>query len=172
VTLTDAQKQAYARAHTSTMHLWCVEMRHASFPSPLRVVQHKANVTVTLEATAPVDAGDDVLFTALGFRLREPEISTEPDTTITIEVDGVTGSVIPYLATANQTTTPIEVTCRAIAYDVVAGTVTALLGIFHLQVRHIRSTLTTVSLSLGYTNSANQDFPNEVYTPESNPGLV
>ena len=79
--LTDAQKQAYARAHTSTAHLWTVEMRHASFPAHLRLVQHKANVTVTLEAAAPVDAGVAVLFTALGFRLREPEISTEPDTT-------------------------------------------------------------------------------------------
>lgn len=172
MTLTNAQKQAYARAHTSTAHLWCVEMRHASFPDHLRVVQHTTPVTVELEAAAPVDASTDVLFAALGFRLREPEISTEPDTTITIEMDGVTGAVIPYLAAANLTTTPIEVTCRAIAYDTVAETVTTILGIFHLQVRHIRSTLTTVSLSLGYTNSANQDFPNEVYTPESNPGLV
>lgn len=170
--LTDAQKQAYARAHQSTAHLWCVEMRHSTFPAHLRVVQHTLPVDVTLEATAPVNPGATVTFTALGFRLREPEVSTEPDTTITIELDGVPGVVQPYLAAANLTVEPIAVTCRAIAYDVVAGTVTALLGIFHLQARHIRHTQQTVSITLGYTNSANQDFPSEVYTPESNPGLV
>lgn len=171
MSLTDAQKQAYARAHVSTARLWTVEMRHSAFPATLRMVQYTEDITVTLEATAPEDANDPVLFSGLAFRFTEPDLDTEPDSTVQIEIDGVPGFVQPYVVAANLTDEPIEATLREIAYDVYSGEVLELLDIFHLQVRHIRDTKTTVTATLGYTNSANQPFPNQVYTPESNPGL-
>lgn len=171
MTLTDAQKQALARAHSSTMLLWTVELRHSTFPAPIRLVQFTEDVTHTLEASAPADASSAVLFAATAFRFREPDISTEPDNTVTMQVDGVPGTVQPLIITANATSEPVEATCRALAYDVAGKTVTAGLSIYHLQVRHIRTTKTSVALSMGHTNSANQPFPRSTYTPETNPGL-
>ena len=169
--LTDAQKQAYARAHNTTVELCSVELRHSEFPEPIRIIQHTQDVTMTLEAGAPEDAGDPVLFTGLAFRFQEPEQGTEPDNTSTIEIDGVPGYVQPYVVAANLTAEPIEATVRIVTYDVATESVLHIMRIYHLQVRHIGDNKTTVSLTMGYTNSANQAFPSEIYTPESNPGL-
>lgn len=170
--LTAAQKQAYARAHSSTVHLWALELRHPSFPAPLRVVQHNEDISLTLETGAPADGDTLQLFTALAFRMKEPDISTEPDSTLTVQADGVSGAVQPYLATANQSSTPIEATLRPFSFDVVGKTVGEMLGVVHLQVRHISITKVSVSLKMGYTNSANRAFPAVNYTATSNPGLL
>jgi Domain of unknown function (DUF1833) len=170
--LTAAQKEAYARAHTSTVHLWALEFRHPTFSGPLRVVQYKDDITLTLEVNAPIDGGTSQLFTALAFQMKEPDVNTEPDSTLTVQVDGVSGAVQPLFATANQSYTPIEVTLRPFTYDVVGQVVGETLGVIHLQVRHIAVTKKSVSLQMGYTNSANRAFPAVNYTAQSNPGLL
>lgn len=173
MSLTAAQKEAYARAKNSVIQLWTIELRHPTFVAPLRVVNYKSDFSTTLEASAPSNAGEIVLFSALSMRMREPEIDTEADATISVQVDGVPGAVQPYLANANESIFPIQATLRAYQYDVTAGApIDGAVSILHLQVRHIALTKTTVSLTMGYTNTANRAFPSQNYTPETNPGLV
>jgi hypothetical protein len=172
MSLTAAQKQAYARAHSSTVHLYALELRHPSFVSPIRIVQHKDDITLTHEASAPEDPGASVLYTALGFQLKEPEVNSEPDSTISIQVDGVSGAVQPYLNVANLSYVPIEASIRPFSYDTVAQSVGEMMGVIHLQVRHIRINKTSVVLTLGYTNSANRTFPFVFYTADNSPGLL
>ncbi len=135
------------------------------------MVQSREDITLTLEADAPVDPSSAQLFTGLAFRFKEPETGTQPDNTVQIEVDGVSAFVQPFLAAANLTDEPVECTLRSFDYDTKNASVGEMLAVIHLQLRDTKTRMETVSLTLGYTNSANQSFPNVLYTPESNPGL-
>jgi len=170
--LTPAQKEAYARANTSTVHLWALEFRHPTFTAPIRLVQHKDNISLTLEASAPVDAGTLQEFTGLAFELQEPTNDTDPDNSLSMQVDGVNGAVLPLLTLANQSYIPIDCTLRAFSYEVVTQTPGELLAILHLQVRHMSVNKTSLGVQLGYTNAANRKFPFIDYTANSNPGLL
>lgn len=56
---------------------------------------------VELEATAPANAGEMVTFIGVGFRTpKEPDLGTQPDTSMRIEIDGVSGAVHTYLGAA------------------------------------------------------------------------
>lgn len=173
MTLTAAQKEAYARANSNTIDVCALELRHPSFVEPLRFVGLQENLSVTLEANAPVNAGEVVEFIALALRLRLPDLNTEADSTLSVQIDGIPGIAQPYLKAANQTVYPIEATARFYAFNTKTSTVIdGAQSILHLQVRHVGVTKSSVSLTMGYTNTANRAFPNALYTPETNPGLV
>jgi hypothetical protein len=172
MSLTPAQKQAYARAHTSTIELNALELRHTTFPTPLRIVSHKQDISITHEASAPANPSESVLYTALGFSFKGSAVNNEPDSTVSIRVDGVSGAVQSYLNVANLSYVPIEASMRPFSYDTVAQSVGEVMGVYHLQVRHIRMNKTSVSLTLGYTNSANRTFPYVFYTADNSPGLL
>jgi hypothetical protein len=173
MTLSVAQQEAYARAKTSVLNVYAIELRHPTFVEPLRVVSLKEDLTVTLESNAPVDASAEVVFSALAMRLREPDINSEADTTFNVQIDGVPGAVQPYLAAANKTIYPIEATTRIYLYDLAtASTIGGAAVVMHLQVRSVQVSKTSVSLTMGFTNPANRSFPSQLYTPETNPGLV
>ena len=172
MTLTAGQKEAYARAHTSTVVLCSLELRHASFGSTIRLAQGVDDVTFTLEANAPVDSSTSVSFTAVGFEVKEPAINTEPDTVVSVSLIGISSLVLPYLGAASKTSVPVEATLRFLTFDTVAKTVSEVYTPIHLQARNFSTTKTNVSVELGYTNTANKPFPSIVYTAESNPSLL
>lgn len=172
MSLTTAQKEAYARAHTSTVSLCALELRHPSFGLTVRLVQGADDVTFTLEANAPVDGNSSVTFTSVGFDIDEPVINSEPDTIVSLSLNGVSSLVLPYLGAAGKTSTPVEATLRFITFDTVAKTVGEIYNPIHLQARGFSTSKTSVSMQLGYTNTANKAFPSEVYTAESNPSLL
>lgn len=169
--LTQAEKQAYARAKNTTIEIWAVELRHSTFPNEVRIVNYQDDVTHTLEASAPVDANTAVLFTGVAFDFETPKVGEDPVNTVQIKIDGVGGIVQPYLATAGQTLEPIEATLRCLLYDVSTDSVLHQSFTLQLRVMQSVSTMTQVAMELGRINSANQTFPNEFYTALSNPGL-
>jgi Domain of unknown function (DUF1833) len=170
--LSEATREAYARAHSSTVHLYALELRHSVFPSPIRLLDYEKDVLLTLEVNAPVNAGEQVHFTGLKMKVAEPEAGTEADGIVEYQLDGVSSSVHEPLAAANQTEEAIEATVRGLAFNTSNDSVVEIAAIYQLQVRHISITNTTVGVALGYRNAANQAFPNVYYTAESNPGLV
>lgn len=167
-----AEREALARANTSTVHLWALELRHSVFPAPIRMVQHDVDIDLTLEANAPVDASTTQPFIATAYRFKEPDQTSQPDPTVQIEIDGVSGNLQPFIRSAILTFEPIECTLRSCLYDVKAQVVVEMLRVFHLQMRRERTTMTTIAATFGYTNPANQPFPSKVYSAETNPGLV
>lgn len=172
--LTPAQREAYARAKTTLIHLWSLEFRHPAFGVPLRMVGYDArdDLLLPLEDGAPVDGGTTQAFACLAVDVPEPVINTEADTQIRIQIDGVPGAIQPYLSSANETSIPINVTVRPYAYDVATKAIEGPMGVMHLQVRNVGFSGTSVAVVLGYTNPANRSFPSANYTPETNPGLV
>ncbi len=163
MTMTPAVQQAYARASTSLLQIYAIDLDHPAFADTIRLVNYKQDITV----------GGDV-YTGMAMDVEESSIDTEADSTYTIQIDGVPGAVQPYLAQASKTFSPIDVTIRVFAYDVKTESLidASPLTTINLQSRNISFNKTTVSINMGYTNTANRAFPSQLYTPESNPGLV
>lgn len=150
--LSPAQKEAYARAKTTTVDLFSFELRHAQFPEPIRMISYDKNIMLTLEATAPANPGETVEFTGVAFEAPQESINTEPGNGFTVAVGGISAQALPYLNAANETTTPIEVTVRYVAYDSRLNTVIGVSRPMEMQVRGFRTTITAVQMTLGYTN--------------------
>lgn len=87
--LSAAIKEAYASAPTDTVILHTLELRHPDFVAPIRVVNDHANLTATLEATAPANPGAAVEFIRFAFRFTLPELMTSGMPEIEIEIDNV-----------------------------------------------------------------------------------
>lgn len=167
-----AQKEALARASTSEVLKWVLELRHSLFPSPFRLAQHDSDIDVLLESDAPADASTTQTFIGTGLRLREPDENNQPDPTVTIEIDGLSGALQPFLRPAIVSGEPVLMTLRGLMYDVNSETVSQALKIYHLQLRSATTSMTTVIGVFAYTNAANQPFPSQKYDAISNPGLV
>lgn len=170
--MTPAQKEAYARANSSLIHLPSLEFRHPTFISPLRIVDYDADIDLPLEDDAPIDGGESMLFIATRFEVQPPDIDDQVDSVTTFRIDGVSGVVQTLLANANKSNVPIEGTLRFYSYNVKTGVVDGPVGIIHQQVRNVSVVKASVAVALGYQNSANKTFPSQLYTSYSNPGLI
>ena len=110
--LSAAIKEAYASAPTDTVILHTLELRHPDFVAPIRVVNDHANLTATLEATAPINPGAAVEFIRFAFRFTLPELMTTGMPEIEIEIDNVDASIVAYMDVAAQSDQLIEVALR------------------------------------------------------------
>ena len=172
MTWDQAQKEALARATTNEVLKWAVELRHSLFSSPFRIINHDQDADITLEADAPANPSTSQTFVGTAFRIKDPENTVQPDPTITIEIDGISGAMQPFLRPAVVSGEPILMTLRGLMYDVGAESVAQMLRVHHLQLRSMTTTMTTIVGVFGYTNAANQPFPSQKYDALTNPGLV
>ena len=177
MTLTPAQKEAYARANSSQVVLWCLELRHPTWPSPIRVTQNGGgnaieSIDFELEVGAPIDAGTTQTFTALALELQPPSTGTDPDTSIRVSADGVSGVIQPLISEANKSYIPITATIRAYSYNVATGIPGDQLAVYNLDMQNSSNDGVSGQMSFGYTNGANSTFPSIKYTAESNPSLA
>jgi Domain of unknown function (DUF1833) len=164
--MTPAQREAYARANTSLIHLAAIEFRHPTFASEIRLVNYDVDLTL------PVDSGASVLFVGAGCEIKPPDIDDQVDAVTSIQIDGVSGIVQGLLANANDSIVPIDATLRFYSFNIKTNVADGPVGVIHQQVRNVAVTKTSVAIALGYTNSANKSFPSQKYTSYSNPGLV
>lgn len=172
MTWEQAQQEALARANTSEILLSAVELRHSLFPGPVRLIDHDVDVDVPLEASAPVDGGTTQTFVGTGMRAVESDQTNQPDPTTQVELDGVSGTLLPFLRPAVVSGEPVEVTTRGLMYDASTGSVAQMLRVFHLQLRSYTATMTQIAAIFAYTNAASQPFPAQKYDAVTNPGLV
>lgn len=170
--MTPAQREAYARANTSLIHLAAIEFRHPTFVAPLRITDYDSDVNLPLEVGAPVNGGTTVLFAGVACDIKPPDIDDQVDAVTSIQIDGVSGLVQTLLANANDSNVPIDATLRFYSFNINTGVADGPVGVIHQQVRNIAVNKTSVAVSMGYTNSANNPFPAQKYTSYSNPGLV
>lgn len=150
--LSPATKEAYARAKTSVVDLFSFELRHPTFPEPIRMVSYSENLDIELEDVAPVNAGEVVTFEGVSFRQPSEVIDTEPGNTFTIAVGGISRQVIPYLNVANASVEPIAATVRWVAYNTRSREVLGLSRAAEMQVRGFETGILTVQMTLGFTN--------------------
>lgn len=171
MSMSQAIKEAYARAGSTTVHKMALELRHPQWPAPARMIDHASNIMLTLEPGAPANPGQSVVFTGVGMDILEPELGAEPTAEMTITIDGVAGSMHALLEAAAVTLDPIDATLRAVALDTANDAVIGTMTPYHLQLKSSAINLTTVQLTLGRIAPVNMTFPRRRYAPDTYPQL-
>ena len=163
--MTPAEKEAYANADDNRVMLYTLELMHPQFTQPLRIVADNDPLT------AEIETGDTVLFTPFFFSIKRPPISEEPDPSLQITVDNVSGFMTPYLDIASRSGDSIHVAFRPFLIDEGDNSITRLSSI-KLAIRNASATMTSVTLTAAHINPANLPFPKENYTSDRFPGLA
>lgn len=172
MSMSQATREAYARASSKVIHLQCVELRNDQFPlGVLRMVNHSVAVTITLEAGAPLHGGLPAVFIGRGMDISEPVRNDEPDSPFSIRFDGVDGETQGIIYNARQSGEPVYATVRPVAYDVILQAPHDPIGALHLELQSAPTNLDTVTMVFGYSNSSNSAFPNKYYNPTTHAGL-
>ena len=176
-TLSEALKEAYASAPTASTILHTLEFRHDSFLdengdlTAVRLVLDHEDMTATLEASAPMNAGEAVLFQRAHFDFALPEQADNaslPELMIT--VDNAARLLMPYLEDAIEAGGPIEVTYRAYLADDLSGPETD--PPLTLVLGNVDVNLGTVTGKATFGNFINRKFPGVDYDAETFPGLT
>ena len=162
--MTPAEKEAYANADDTRIMLYTLELMHPQFTQPLRIVADNDPLT------AEIETGDTVEFTPFFFSIKRPPISEEPDPSLQITVDNVSGFMTPYLDIASRSGASIHVVFRPFLVDEGDNSITRLSSI-KLAIRNASATMTSVTLMAAHINPANLPFPKENYTSDRFPGL-
>ena len=170
--MTPAQREAYARANSSLLHLVAIEFLHSTFEQPLRIVDFDKDLILPLELDAPVNPGEYRRFTGWDVDVKPPDIDDEVDAVATMQIDGVSGLVQALLVNASKSIEPIKANIRFYSYNVSTEIVDGPVGTIYQNVRSIAISSASVAVTTGYSNSANKAFPAQIYTSYSNPGLV
>lgn len=174
-TLTEALKEAYASAPSNVILLHTLELRHPSFidesgkSTAIRVVRDNINHICTLEDSAPLDAGKEVEFIAMGFDLELPPIEAIPVPEITLTLDNVSTEIIQYLDRAVETQDMIEMTYRPyLSNDLSCPQMNPPIT---LVITEITADISKISATARMMDIGNKSFPAENYTVKKYPGL-
>lgn len=168
--LSEAIKEAYASAPADVVILHTLELRHPDFVSPIRVVNDHANLTATLEATAPANPGAAVEFIRFAFRFTLPEVMTSGMPEIEIEIDNLDPTIIGYIDAAAQSDELVEVTYRPyLSTDTSAPQMDPPLT---LVLHDVEADVFAVRGRASFGDFGNYRFPTDLYDQERFPGLV
>jgi hypothetical protein len=151
-----------------------LEFRHPAFvddagqPAAARVVHAHAAVTATLEAGAPADGGQAVVFQPLAFTARLPEQGSSGSPSCDIVVANVARILVPYLEKAALNPAPIEVTYRQYLSSELSAPAWVVGG---LMVKTSHAGITRVTATAGYEDFVNKPHCANTYTTAEFPGL-
>ena len=168
--LSQAIKEAYAAAPSDVVTLHTLEFRHPAFNAPLRVVRDHVDHTCTLEATAPANAGQAVLFVGYAFDLTLPTVDAGAAPEVTITIDNVSMEIEDNISAALATSDKVQVTYRPyLSTDLSAPAMNPPMTLTLTSISADQFTLTARAQLGDYANKA---FPGETYTATRFPGLV
>ena len=168
-TLSQAIKEAYASAPSGVIIYHTLELRHPAFTSPIRVVRDYVDLTATLEATAPVEAGAAVLFVRFAFEFTKPEVSAQGVPQITIEMDNVDRAIVANVEAALTTTDLVQCTYREYISTDLSGPQNN--PPLHMTIMSISADVFRVKATAGFPDLMNRRFPSTAYDAEVFPGL-
>lgn len=176
VSFSDAYAEAIATARIDRVMLPTYELRHPNFVDDngdlyaVRIVNDHADLTATLEDTAEVNAGEEVLFTACPIEVSGPDESDSGSApAITFSIDGVSQVLVQQLDRALLSLQPVTITERIYASDDTSGP--AVTPVLTMTLREVTVTDTRVSAKAMFFDPSNRGFPRQEYTQEQYPGL-
>lgn len=169
-TLNQALEEAYASAPTEEIIMHTLEFRHASFTQPLRVVRDVHEFTARLEASAPANPGEDVIFVGFAFDLVPPDVTTGPSPEIRLIIDNVSRDIMAYLDLASNSDTLVEMTYRPYLYS--DPTTPQMDPPLTLVLRDVEADVFRITARAGFGDFANRRFPNDLYNAQRFPGLL
>ena len=162
--MTPAEQEAYANADDTRVTLYTLELNHPGFTEPLRIVCDNDPLT------AEIEDGTTATFSPFYFSIKRPPISEEPDPSLSITVDNVSGFMTPYLDAASRSGESIRLIFRPYLVDDTDSSVTRL-SAFTMEIRNASASMTSITLTAAHINPANLAFPKELYKSDRFPGL-
>lgn len=170
VTLKTALQEATTKAPLTRAMLYAYEFWHPTMSAPVRFVNDTADLTATLEATAPRDAGAAVEFIACPVAIKRPEESdTAGNPTVELGRADVSGLLKRVLDAARGSTAPFEIIERVYASDVLTGP--AMLPPLTFEVTEVSISGQTANLAASYGDFANVAVPRSIFRRVEYPGL-
>jgi hypothetical protein len=169
-TLSAAIKEAYASAPANVVIYHTLEFRHTSFTQPIYVVRDFQDLNAVIEPASLVNGGSPVLFVALAFDIKKPEVSSTGLPQVTIELDNVDQSLVKAIEVAIQTTELVQVIYREYC--------TGHLDLpqnnppLTLTVTSITATPFRISATATLPNLMNRRFPTTEYNANVFPSLI
>jgi len=175
-TLEQAIKEAYASAPSDVVIMHTLEIRHPAFvddygnATAIRVVRDYEDFTATLEADAPLNAGEQVLFQAFAFDFKLPEVNDGGIQRIQITIDNVGRQVLEHIEQAALSTESAEVTYRPyLSTDTSQPQMNPPLT---LTLTQVSATPQRITGTAEFKLLHNIAFPRDLYTLEEFPTLV
>ena len=168
-TLTQAIREAYAAAPANVVIYHTLELWHTAFTTPIRVVRDYADLTATLEYTAPRNPSAAVTFVAFNFDFTKPEVSATGVPQITITLDNVDRAIVANIEAAMGSTELVSVIYREfISTDLSAPQNNPPLA---MTILNVVADVFKVTATAGFPNLMNKRFPTTEYSPEVFVGL-
>ena len=176
VAFSAAYAEAIATARIDRVMLATYELRHPLFVDEngalyaIRIVNDFADFAGTLEAGAPVNAGQAVLFKALPVEVSGPDESDSGIApAIAIAIDAVSPLLVQQLDYALSSLVPVQVTERIYASDDPSGP--AVTPVLTMTLRDVVVTDTRVTARAIFDDPSNRGFPAQEYSADLYPGL-
>lgn len=175
-------REAMAVAPPNRIDLATIELIHPSFvdesgnATSIRCVNDLQDRTFTLEATAPLNAGQSVTFTAIPFRFTWPTQAEGQAGEIPIRIDNIGREIMPYVEAASSSQAPLTVRLRFIVVtlsttaapdDVIFNGVA-----YTLYMRSVKITADSVEGRASGADLANIQICRLSYDLETYPGLA
>lgn len=168
--LSQAIREAYASAPADLVIYHTLELRHPAFSQPIRVVRDWADLTCTLEATAPSNPSEEVTFISFPFDFTKPEVSASGVPQMTIEIDNVDRAIVANIEAALSSTDMVQATYREYISSDLSGPQND--PPIHLTIMSISADVFRVKAVAGFPDLINRRFPSLEYDSELFPGLV
>ncbi|MGA0595393.1 DUF1833 family protein [Enterovirga sp. CN4-39] len=173
ITVSDAWAEAAVTAPRQEVMLLTLEFHHPAFvenglPTAIRAVRNTEDLMLRLDAGAPLNAGQVVLFKAIPFEVDYPRIG-QLGAEATIRLDNVNREVSRYLASAvtmNQTVKVIFRGYLASDPDTVGH------GPYTLELRNVTRKSTTLEGKIVVASPGQLKFLRQVYDQQSFPSLM
>jgi hypothetical protein len=169
--MSKALAEAYAVAPTDSLIYDTLELRHPNFRDAtgaviaVRIVRDTQDLTATLEATAPMNPGETVTFTALMFDLVLPEESDNGVATdLTLRVDNVGKVITRHIDAAVLSTEPVEATYRPYERSDLTGP--HLDPVLTMFIKSIKVNLQWIEATASFGNILNRRFPAQDFLPD------
>ncbi len=169
--ITDALKKAYATAPTDAVVYHTLELNHASFEAPIRLVQGFEGITATLEADAPHNGGEEVTFIPMFFEFDLPPVRAEEVPYMDVQIRDASRLVIQPLEDAQENPSAIQMIYRPyLSTDLSQPQMSPPLILDFEKI----TVSTSESLCAGhatFNDFRNRAFPFKNYAPAEYPGL-
>ena len=171
-------QEAMASAPANIVDKVLLEFIHPAFLSPagdpvsIRAVDDTQDLAMTLEANAPLNAGQAVTFTAIPFVFQWPSQADGQASELTIRVDNIGREMMPYLDAATLTQAPLILIVRLVTVNTNTGIVTFGGVPYHLYLRDVKVTEMSVEGKASGADMANIQTMRLSYDTETYPGLA
>lgn len=176
MSMDEALAEAYASAPIDDIPLDTIEMHHPAFkdefgnPTAIRVVRANEPWMLTLEASAPLNPGEEVEFLPVPFDFTPPGFSENQVPSLTFSISNVSRLVTQYLEQAIAQTSPITLYYRNyLASDTSAPQINPVIV---MTLKAAESGTMQVTGTASLSDVHNWPFPAEKYTPDRFPGLL